>query len=158
MSRKTLGILFIALLMGLPQANAASLKKALEACATVQDNSERLVCFDGLVNPDAMSSAVSTVSTVSTVSETSAPPVGATQSHKVKRIDKYAVVIDRCQLSKLSDRTLFVLKNGDVWRQTNNRKLSIPDCKSIGSIEKRFFGYKLFIESANRSVGVSLVR
>lgn len=113
---------------------------------------------------------------VEPVAESTAPTAGTVASEnvplpvpddlgieRVKGADReaapeYSTVVSRCEVSKKSNQTYFFLENGQVWRQSNYRRLNFRDCRFDATLSKDTFGYKLFIPSKDRKVRVTRIR
>ncbi len=156
-------------------AQSQDLGKALAACASIAENEARLTCFDalaallgevqdaeGVVAPAAVVAAAPAV----VAATPAAGPVPLTDEVGKERIEpkhadereKYASRVESCQESIQSGQTYFTLENGQVWKQSNYRRLNFRNCEFDIEISKGTLGYNMYIPSKDRSVRVARVK
>jgi hypothetical protein len=56
-----------------------------------------------------------------------------------------------------SSKLAFYFDNGQVWRQTDSKRLSWSECTFDVTITKDFFGYKMTRDDENRTVRIERV-
>ncbi len=166
-------------------AQSQDLGKALETCASIAEDDARLTCFDALaallvdgqdteqaVAPTAAPAVVAVAPAVvavtpAVVAATSAAgPVPLTDEVGKERIEpqqaedreKYASRVTSCQESVQSGQTYFMLENGQVWKQSNYRRLSFRECEFDVEISMGTFGYSMYIPSKDRNIRVARVK
>lgn len=152
-----------ALLSTVVSADAA-LSDALGKCKRIENDAERLICFD------AVAAMVGDGSTTSETPDTTAQPapdvvpltdeIGKERvaGAKTEEAPKYAGTVTRCEESRQSGQTYFFFENGQVWKQANYRRLNLRNCRFDVTVAKDTFGYELHIPSKDRRVRVSRVR
>lgn len=170
-------------------ASAATdtLHQGLDACAGLSDDALRLDCFDALARlstrdepqaPEPPAAAAGTrtypMEGAQSPPEPAAPkpepPAAAEPPHRAdpalfgfenrstENLDEirspYAGRFDGW-----SGRTVFTLENGQVWRQTENGKLSWSADRPMITISKGVFGsFRLSVDGVNKSVRVERVQ
>ena len=72
--------------------------------------------------------------------------------------EKYASRVKSCQESVQSGQTYFTLENGQVWKQSNYRRLGFRNCEFDIEISKGMFGYSMYIPSKDRNIRVTRVK
>ena len=155
-------------------AQSQNLGKALEGCASIAENDARLTCFDALaallgggqdaehvVAPAIVAAAPAVVAAAPT-----AGPVPLTDAVGKERIEpkpadesaKFTGRVESCRESVQSGQTYFTFENGQVWKQSNYRRLGFRDCEFDVEISKGTFGYQMYIPNKDRSVRISRVK
>lgn len=134
-----------------PIALAGTLESGLKLCGGITDDGDRLSCFDAL-------SASTADILIAQESQTITDDIGRKREREKKKVkaknEKYDVKIIDCVKSASSNRLSFKLESGQVWRQKNAKWLSTKACKGKGIIQSGYFGYTLYVEAMDRSVGV----
>jgi hypothetical protein len=162
-------------------AQSQDLGKALSGCASIVENDARLTCFDAVaalmvdghgaedvVAPAAVAAASAVVSTAPAVAS-AAPatgPLPLTDEVGKERIEpieadereKYFSRVVACQESAQSGQYYFTLDNGQVWKQSNYRRLGFRDCAFDIELSKGSLGYQMYIPSKDRSIRVGRVK
>ncbi len=149
-------------------AQSQDLGKALAGCASIAENEARLTCFDALAALlGDVQDAEGVVAPAAVVAATpAAGPVPLTDEVGKERIEpkhadereKYASRVKSCQESIQSGQTYFTLENGQVWKQSNYRRLNFRNCEFDIEISKGTLGYNMYIPSKDRSVRVARVK
>ncbi len=169
-------------------AQSQDLGKALETCASIAEDDARLTCFDALaallvdgqdtknVVAPAAGAVVPAVADATPVVVAVAPavvagtpaagPVPLTDEVGKERIEpiqdedreKYASRVKSCQESVQSGQTYFTLEHGQVWKQSNYRRLGFRTCEFDIEISKGTFGYSMYIPSKDRNIRVARVK
>jgi hypothetical protein len=67
-----------------------------------------------------------------------------------------ARVVD-CRLGN-AGKIYFIFDNGQIWQQSDERRVRLDDCDFAATISKDMFGYKLRPEDGGRGVRISRVR
>lgn len=131
-------------------SNATDLSQELGTCATIKSDSSRLQCYDKLA---ANMNRVSTDSKQLMIED-----IGREREREKKRQEAseevYEVTVTDCVRSSASNRVSFTLENGQIWRQKNSRWLSLRDCTGKAIIKSGYFGYTIYIEALNQTIGV----
>jgi len=162
-------------------AQSQDLAKALKGCASIVENDARLKCFDAVaalmgdgqgeaqaVEPAAVAAASAVVSTAPVVAST-APATGPipltdevgkerVEPKKADEREKYSSRVVACQESAQSGQYYFTLDNGQVWKQSNYRRLGFRDCAFDVELSKGSLGYNMYIPSKDRSIRVGRVK
>ena len=131
------------------QSNATGLRESLDACAAVSSDSDRLECFDQLAESNTVDIAEPGV-----IPDTIGRKREKAKKQEVAASEIYDVSVKSCERSTASNRTTFMLENGQVWRQKNTRWLSLRNCKGSATIKSGYFGYTLYVAGMNKSIGV----
>ncbi len=152
-------------------AQSQDLGKALETCASIAEDDARLTCFDALaallvVGQDTEQPVALTAAPAVVAATPAAGPVPLTDEVGKERVElpqaedreKYASRVKSCQESVQSGQTYFTLENGQVWKQSNYRRLSFRNCEFDIEISKSTFGYSMYIPSKDRKVRVARVK
>ena len=176
----TVMVMAIAIAIAVP-AHSQDLAKALKGCASIAENDARLTCFDALaavlvddqvevqaVEPIAVAAASAVVAAAPVVASTAegTGPAPLTDEVGKERIEpkeadereKYSSRVVACQESAQSGQYYFTLDNGQVWKQSNYRRLGFRDCAFDIEISKGSLGYNMYIPSKDRSVRVARVK
>ena len=153
-------------------AQSQDLDKAINSCASITDDNARLTCFDALAAmlgdvpvaevveaPNAPAAAAAAVVVVATA----APLTDDIGKERVEPKDpeeqpRYASHVTACKESIQSGQYYFTLDNGQVWKQSNYRRLGFKNCDFDIEISKGTFGYQMYIPSKDRSVRVARVK
>jgi hypothetical protein len=164
-------------------AVAQNLMPGLLGCKNIDDDSDRLACFDGLVSgfdsPAAVAAASNAEAAAPSESQTVAPePVltavegfgagdlAATQEkarEKRKKIKSLtASVIDVARNKR--GQYIVILDNGQIWRQirADTNKLRVPSAGAEGMsvvIKRKSLGaHALYLNGENRSIRVERIK
>lgn len=139
-----------------------SVTDELRRCASMDDASSRLACYDRLGGRQA--SNPETTVAPATVSEPAALPpedFGAESLHRAddKKNDDAAVTakVSRC-VKDARKKYVFYLEGGQVWKQISDKKLFYKECAFNVTISKDFFGYKMQVDGEKSRFRVSRVR
>jgi len=151
----------------------------LGTCKAIEDESERLTCYDQLATSTAPvitraaeaaplpEAAPSPGATPSPDATTPAAPLPLTDDVAKARIEgqeserpEYAAVVTRCEDAKREHRKFFAMENGQVWKQANTGRMSFRDksCKFDVTLSKDAFGWVMEIPSEKRKIRVKRVR
>jgi len=177
-SRARLAVLTVFAAFVAVPAQSQDLGKALETCASIAENDARLTCFDALaallvdgqdteqpVAPTAAPAVVAVAPAVVAATPATGPvpltdEVGKEdfEPRQAENREKYASRVKSCQESVQSGQTYFTLENGQVWRQSNYRRLSFRKCEFDIELSKGMFGYSMYIPSKDRNIRVARVK
>ena len=158
----------IASLVAAP-AQSQDLGKAITSCASITEDNARLTCFDALAAmmgdvPEAEATDAPAAETAAVlVAATVAPLTDDIGKERVEPKDpdeqpRYASHVTSCTESIKSGQYYFTLDNGQVWKQSNYRRLGFKNCDFDIEISKGTFGYQMYIPSKDRSVRVARVK
>lgn len=130
-----------------------ALADALERCGLIDAAGTRLACYDGIIgrepsSPDDVAAVVATPSAASVQTETSAN--SSTQKNRAARVTACS--------KNVSDQFVFTLDNGEVWQQSNYRRLSLGECDFAVTLTRGLMGYKMRQEGTEREFRVSRVK
>ena len=154
-------------------AAAEELQQRIDACAAIDDDAERLACFDALSSangdgvyvpaaPEATSVSAAAPAPTSAVTQEEEPsppiiaPAPARGEDKEKEV--FNVRLTRCTQTSAAGRQVYYFDNGEVWRQSNSSRNNVRNCDAAVTIQKDVFGYKMHVASENRSIRISPVR
>lgn len=136
------------ILLGVPlplHAEAPS-EDTLQACRAIDDSSARLACYDEAVGrpapaaktPATLPAEKPEAKTLDDLGDETLPGAGRAKEEalavraKVVRCDKDA-----------RKKYVFFFENGQVWRQSSDKRVYFKDCNFDVTISKDFFGYKM---------------
>lgn len=143
----------------------AGLSDALSECAAVSDDTERLACFDALAADAEPAAAARAPAASEAPPAASAPPrapapitddVGLAADEDDE--PEYSVRVTSCREAARGQQLFFYLDNGQVWKQSDYRRLRMRDCDFDAVIVKGAFGFRLELADIDRTVRVSRVR
>lgn len=153
-------------------------------CAAIGDDTARLACYDAVASvapapvpakpngPSAAPAAVAATATAAAVpavaeeavvEKAPGPLTDDVGKERVKGADRgdnpqYSAVVTRCEESPSSGQIYFIMENGQVWKQSNYRRLSLRNCQFEVTLTKDAFGYEIYIPEKDRTVRVSRIR
>ena len=150
-------------------ARSQDLGKAINSCASITEDGARLTCFDALAAmlgdvPEAEATNAPAAATAAVVvAATTAPLTDDIGKERLEPKDpdeqpRYASHVTSCKESIKSGQYFFTMENGQVWKQSNYRRLGFKNCDFDVEISKGTFGYQMYIPSKDRSVRVARVR
>lgn len=138
--------MFLVGLLALPGAVNAHQKEQLAECRALEDDVERLACYDRVVSgtdasPEVAATSAAGSSTVPLDDEIGKESLGfGAQGNEDKPVVLGRVV--DCEGDSRS-KYLFYFDNGQVWKQTTSARIRWKDCDFEVNIEKDAFGYKM---------------
>ncbi len=170
----------LGLMMLAPGLVVADLEQGLGDCAAITNDASRLECFDqlarGLERPAAPPVAVEPAPEPAapapvTESAGEAPAVVEAQAldDEVGRTarrspdggkrprESWVADVDRCE-EAVDGKMLFFFENGQIWKQSKSRRVSIEDCSVEATLQKDMFGFKMTLAGYNRTVRVRRIR
>jgi len=151
--------------------SAAELAESLQSCAAIENNEERVACYDRLSNAEAGKAA----NEDSTITGTAAPepppselpePVGALEPDATTTVDIEAsrggdvndaggvmtVLVTEVHTNELGG-TSIVTDDGRVWRRVSRARARFPEVPFPAQLEGGSFG-SYFLASPNREFRV----
>lgn len=158
-------MLVLPLLYLLPLAAMAEsgTDNGIARCASVNDASDRLACYDKLVGRQE-SSPATVVLPAKASPPVAAPPdelgAEALGRKEEKKDDDEAPVeakVIRCVKDARKDYH-FYLEGGQVWKQLSDKKLYYKECEFNVTISRDYFGYKMQIEGEKSRLRVKRIR
>lgn len=177
--RVSLLVILAFLLLSVAEANDYSaLRNEMRRCISLANDDARLACFDQLAN-DVSQTRESPVETIdpessdttipALVSEPAngqvadvVPLTDAVGKENVRRDDsivnpEYAATVTRCERNPRG-RYYFYFANGQVWKQTNSRRLHFRDCNFEVTVSRDIFGYKMSIAGQRKRIRISKIK
>ena len=159
------GLAVLATIIAVP-AQSQDLGEALARCATIAEDDARLTCFDALGALLVGEQDAEQVVAPAVVAAAPAGPAPLTDAVGKERIEqpkadereKYSARVVSCQESVQSGQYYFRFENGQVWKQSNYRRLGFRDCEFDIEISKDSFGYQMYIPSKDRSFRIARVK
>ena len=157
-------------------------------CRTIEDNAERLACYDSLSTPPAPppppapkiapapapapapepQRVPDQAVAAPTAAESAAPPAAAVvldDSIGKERIadgeEKEKVLVAGHVTSCREDRSgkyRFYFDNGQIWLQKDNKRVPWKECDFDVTIEKDFFGYKMVEAGDGKTIRISRIK
>lgn len=156
-------VLLCALLL-LPTATLLAddpISKGLKECSAEKEASARLACFDELSRPPQSKNEAATKASSGSAAIESSDDLGAesvrTESEEVAEALNASATVTKCKKSE-SNRYFFYFANGQVWRQTDGKRLKYTDCEFDVTITKDFFGYKMEVAGGKSRIRVTRVK
>lgn len=164
-------------LAGVMLATAALAQQSVEDCRAIDDDQERLACFDAVLAPQkpaapgpapepaperaarpAATPAPQPAGTPAASASVLTDEVGRETLRDEAR-DELEVRgrVERCVKGR-SGKYVFYFDNGQVWRQRGNARANWKDCAFDVVISKDAFGYSLVKVGETRRVRIDRVR
>jgi len=143
---------------------------ALNRCAAITDDSARLTCYDALADVLVPAEGGSTVAVaapaVAAGLDSAAEVTPITDSVGKERVEqkdvdeapRFSAKVTSCRKNPQSGQYSFSFDNGQVWKQSNYRSLSMRNCEFDVEIAKVAFGYEMYIPSKDRRIRVSRLK
>lgn len=163
------------LLAALMAGADGSIANELQRCSSIEDTSARLACYDGLSGPQSVAPIAPSAAVDSLPVELSAVEAsGAEQSAdepladpspetvRGDTDDKYETVtiqgtIKKCR-QDANKKYYFYFENGQVWKQSDRKRLNFKECDFNVTITKDFFGSKMQQEGEDRRIRITRVK
>ena len=143
-------------------AQSADPIEELKACAEMTDRDARLACFDSL-GQQALGEqpAASEPKREEVVQPEAAPVETATSAQPLPddlgvsepKAIEYSGMVTSCQKGHYGD-WYFIFDNGQVWKEVNRRNHRFKECNFNVTIAKDTFGYKMRIDSLDKTMRV----
>jgi hypothetical protein len=132
----------------------------LMTCARTTDRDARLACYDDLgervLRAEASGTASAregaTASTATDTDEQSLPSDLGFPKHEEK-LDTYSGKVMSCQKGRFGD-WYFIFDNGQIWKDVGNSWYHFKDCNFDVTITDDSIGYKMTIDSLDRTLRV----
>jgi hypothetical protein len=152
-----------------------SISNELQRCSSIEDTSARLACYDGLSGrhsaaPIAPSAKVDPSSVelsavgASAVEQSANNPLADPSPEAVRgdTDDRYETVTIQGTVTKCrqddNKKYYFYFENGQVWKQSDRKRLKFKDCDFNVTITKDFFGSKMQQEGEDRRIRITRVK
>jgi len=155
-------VLVGAVLTGAPLTSSAEdvFPDELRRCSSIDDASARLACYDGLASREAPAQVQPGASSKPTpdqaLDDLGSETLRRDNDEKDEKLAVRASVIS-CRKDAF-DRYLFYFENGQVWKQSSDKRLYLKDCLFDVTITKDFFGYKMLRDGEKRPLRISRVK
>ena len=153
-----------AVLLVMPALTVAenSVNDEIQRCASVDDASTRLACYDSLAGrQESTPATVATAAPTNTAAQAPPDELGADALRRregnVENEAPVATRVIRCVKDARKDYT-FYLEGGQVWKQVSEKKLYYRDCDFNVTISRDFFGYKMQVEGEKGRFRVTRIR
>lgn len=172
--------LFMLVLLS-PGLAYADLESDLRDCASIRQDAARLACFDGLsegfgaaavvadVQPQAEAEVSATPAAAANESPASVGPPVQSLSDDVgraatgptaardKQKESWSAAVTGCD-EAVDGKMLFYFENGQIWKQSKSRRVSVKDCAVQATLEKDLFGFKMELAGYDRTIRVRRIR
>ena len=137
----------------------------LQRCALVEDASARLACYDGLIDKTQPAAAKPAKSSDSSLVDEVVDAPAPESDSEVARAPKqgryepigFRATVTHCRQDS-NKKYYFYLENGEVWKQSDRKKLKYKDCAFDISVTKDFFGYKMQQDGVDRRIRITRVK
>ena len=177
--RVSLLVILAFLLLSVAEADDDNaLRNEMRRCISLADDDARLACFDQLAN-DVLQISESPVDSIEPESSDTTIPALAPEpadgqaadvvpltdtvgKENVRRDDskvnpEYAATVTRCERNPRG-RYYFYFANGQIWKQTNSRRLHFRDCDFEVTVFRDMFGYKMSIAGQRKRIRISRIK
>ena len=177
--RVSLLVILAFLLLSVAEADDdKALRNEMRRCTSLPSDNARLACFEQLAN-DVLQTSESPVETIELESSDTTilalvsepadgqagdvkPLTDAVGKENVRRDDsivnpEYAATVTRCERNPRG-RYYFYFANGQVWKQTNSRRLHFRDCNFEVTVSRDIFGYKMSIAGQRKRIRISRIK
>lgn len=149
-------------------AQSAGPIEELKACARLTDRDVRLACFDELgervlreetAENKPARKEVTQSEAVSKKSEENVQPlpddlgISKIGDDQESTSVKYSGMVQSCKKGHYGD-WYFILDNGQVWKDVGDSRLYFKECNFNVTISEDFFGYKMSIESLDKTIPI----
>ena len=170
------------LILFAPGLVVADLDRELRDCAAIADDMSRLECFDRLAQSREQPAAPpvaaepATAPTPAPVASSAAAPEPAPAVDEAQALDdevgrtarrapdggkrpreSWVAEVSRCD-EAVDGKMLFFFENGQIWKQSKSRRVSIEDCSVEATLTKDMFGFKMSLAGYDRTVRVRRIR
>lgn len=137
----------------------------LQRCVTVEDASARLACYDGLARRTQSAVTPGLEPGDSAPAGKVADEPAADNDRVAQRRPKqekgealgFRATVTRCRQDS-NRKYYFYFENGEVWKQSDRKKLKYEDCAFDVSVSKDFFGYKMQQDGVDRRIRITRVK
>jgi len=166
-----------------PGLVVADLEQGIGDCAAIANDASRLECFDQLARSLERPAAAPLVAVgpepeldppapvaepeeeVPAVAEAEAQTLSDEVGRTARRspdggkrpLESWVAEVDRCE-EAVDGKMLFFFENGQIWKQSKSRRVSIEDCGVEATLTKDMFGFKMSLAGYNRTVRVRRIR
>lgn len=146
----------------------------LHGCSSIEDATARLACYDGLgdrqeplpvapgvpVDSPAEPPPVEPAAVDQTADKSLDDPGSKSASNdsdeKFETV-KIRAVVTRCRQDDYK-KYYFYFEDGQVWKQTDRKRVKFKDCNFDVTITKDFFGYKMQQDGEDRRIRIRRVK
>jgi hypothetical protein len=154
--RLLLVVLFVAIAAPSVSNSAESAKDGVQRCGLIDDTSARLACYDQLGGSENSVAAKVVEPTAVTRDVTDSELL--TERHKQPAEPALVFVnVTSCIKRGGNKKYTFYLEDGQVWKQTSDKRLDFKDCNFGVSIIKDFFGYKMQLQDNKKKFRVTRI-
>ena len=132
----------------------------MQACAVIDDDTDRLRCYDAIDLPSAPTTPAPAPTTAADVTVES---IGAEQLPAARREQEQPEVnvqarVSRCERDASRKKYVFYFEGGQVWKQVSDKRLFFRDCDFNVTVTKDVFGYKMQIDGEKSKIRISRLR
>lgn len=153
------GMLFLGALP-LSYADPVS-SEALQACSAIDDASARLACYDKAVGRPAPAADTKATPAEETAAKKTPDDLGAETLPGARRSDDEELAVRaRVTGCKKDSRNkyMFFFENGQVWRQSSDKRVYFKDCNFEVTISRDFFGYRMLRDGDKGRIRIARVK
>ncbi|MDH3305244.1 MAG: hypothetical protein OEM50_01145 [Gammaproteobacteria bacterium] len=130
-----------------PQSHADALSEdALQACSAIDDAPARLACYDEAVGRSAPAAKTPATLPAERPVKKTLDDLGDETLPGTGRADDEALAVRATVVGCEKDarkKYVFFFENGQVWRQSSDKRVYFKNCNFDVTISKDFFGYKM---------------
>lgn len=158
LSRILLGAVFL----GAPLMSFADdvIPDELRLCSTIDDSSARLACYDAYSGRQAPAQTLPSASSEPTADQALDDLGSETLRRDADEKEEELAVratVTGCK-KDAREKYMFFFDNGQVWRQSNDKRVYFRDCEFAVTITKDVFGYKMQRDGDKGRIRISRVK
>lgn len=133
----------------------------LRACSAIDDASARLACYDEAIGPPAPAANTSAApraekparKTLDDLGAETLPGAGRTEDEELA----VRATVTGCK-KDVRNKYMFFFENGQVWRQSSDKRVYFKDCNFEVTISRDFFGYKMLRDGDKGRIRIARVK
>ena len=155
-------ILLGAVLLGAPLISCANdcISDELRLCSTIDDSSARLACYDAYSGRQAPAQTLPSASSEPTADQ-ALDDLGSETLRRDADEKEEALAVRATVTGCKKDarkKYMFFFENGQVWRQSSDKRVYFKDCNFEVTISKDFFGYKMLKDGDKGRIRIARVK
>ncbi len=148
-----IGLLFVATSLRADDGNCDELRR----CSLIEDSAARLACYD-TQSGRQQSGPIAPDNDLESATNGSLDDLGSESVEREKgEAPTRRATVTRCRKDG-NDKYHFYFKNGQVWKQTDRKRLKYKVCEFETTISKDFFGYKMKPDGGTSRIRITRVK
>ena len=152
--------LFLSGALPLSHAHAVS-PDALRVCSAIDDASARLACYDEAVGRPALAAESLATPPAEKPARKTLDDLGAETLPGAGRTEDETLAVRATVTGCKKDareKYMFFFENGQVWRQSSDKRVYFKNCNFDVTISRDFFGYKMQADGDKGRIRISRVK